>query len=151
MEIPSADVDAWNVANGTNPDRPTILRYRPQLEQFIGDRRYPKRLSVFWSYEADNSSGMPSDAQSAELGAFEDAITAALDPDRIGILAFVFTCSGQREWHFYVSDIDQVGARINLALADQPGLPIELQVEDDPEWDEFKNVLGKCSPGEVVE
>ena len=44
------------------------------------------------------------------MGDFEDTIVAALDLDRLGVLAFVFTHTGAREWHFYVGDVDQVGA-----------------------------------------
>jgi len=144
MEIPSADIAAWSIAKGTNPDKPTVLRFRPNLAAFIGDARYPRRLIIFWSFEG-GPSGLPDHGQAEEMGAFEDAIIAALDPDRLAILAFVFTASGQREWHFYVSDVGQVGERINEALAGKPIFPIELHVEDDPDWSEFAAVIQGCS------
>lgn len=87
---------------------------------------------------------MPNELQNAELGNFEDSVVDALDATELAILAFVFTCSGQREWHFYVSDIGAVGQAINEALAGQPVLPIELTVEDDPEWSKFNSVLQGC-------
>jgi hypothetical protein len=140
----SADNDAWNVANGTNPDKPSVLRYRPNLQERIADPAYGSHLTIIWPYDSDNKSGMPNDLQNIELGNFEDTVVDALDSSDLAILAFVFTCAGQREWHFYVSDVGAVGQAINEALAGQPVLPIELTVEDDPEWSEYQEVLRGC-------
>ncbi len=146
MNIESADTDAWTIAENTNSDSPTVLRFRPNLERFIGDERYPRRLIIAWSYEATNSSGMPTNEQTKKLQEFEDALIASLDPERLAILAFVFTTKGTREWHFYISSVDQVGPKINEALADKPGLPIELEAVDDPDWSELSAVLSQVSP-----
>ena len=144
MSKVTADNDAWNVANGTNLDKPLILRYRPNLQDRLGDPDYGRRLTIIWSFESDDSSGMPNDEQTTELGSFEDTVVDALDDSSLAILAFIVTCSGQREWHFYVSDIEAVGTAINEALAGQPVLPIELTVNEDPEWAEFEDVLRGC-------
>ena len=144
MSMPTADNDAWNIANGTNLDKPSVLRYRPKLRERIGDPDFDRRLTIIWPYEADNSSGMPNRQQTAELEDFEDTIVEAIDTSGIAILAFVFTSVGQREWHFYVSDVGAVGQAINEGLAGRPVLPIELSVEDDPDWGEFQSVLTGC-------
>lgn len=140
----SADNDAWNVANGTNPDKPSVLRYRPTLQGRMGNPAYGRRLTIIWTFDSDNESGMPNVFQNTELGYFEDTLVDVLDATGLAILAFVFTCSGQREWHFYVSDVNAVGQAINVALAGRPVLPIELTVEDDPEWSEYRAVLQGC-------
>lgn len=140
MKIEAVNSDAWNIAKGTNPEKPTVLRFRPSLEAFLGDKNYPRRLAITWKFEPVDTSGMPSDTQSADMKDFEYLLIEALDPDRLAILAFVFTSSGSREWHFYLSDVSEVGIRINRALANVPKLPIELNVEDDPNWDELRPV-----------
>lgn len=140
MEIEAVNSDAWNIARGTNPENPTVLRFRPSLEAFLGDKNYPRRLEITWKFEAVDATGMPSETQSADMKSFEDLIIEALDPERIAVLAFVFTSAGSREWHFYLSDVSEVGIRINKALANVPRLPIELNVEDDPNWDELRPV-----------
>ena len=144
LELPSADTAAWNIAEGDNDGMPRIIRYRPDLEPFIGSPDYPKRLVIIWDYESDNSSGMPSDKQSEEMKQFEDSLDESLDPDRLAILAFILTCNGTGEWHYYVGDILEVGKRINLALSSFPKLPLHLQVEDDPEWNEISTVYRIC-------
>jgi hypothetical protein len=146
MKIEAANSDAWNIAKGTNPEKPTVLRFRPSLEAFLGDENYPRRLAIIWKFEAVDASGMPSDTQSADMKDFENLLIEALDPDRLAILAFVFTSAGSREWHFYLSDVSEVGIRINQTLASVPKLPIELNVEDDPNWDELREVYQLCNP-----
>lgn len=144
LEIPSADTSAWNIAEGESEGKPRMIRYRPDLESFIGSSDYPKRLVIIWDYEEDNTSGMPSKQVSEEMKNFEDALIGALDPDRLAILTFVLTHAGCREWHYYVNDIQEVGNRINSALSEFPKLPLHLQVEDDPEWEQLRAVYSIC-------
>jgi hypothetical protein len=145
MKIEAANTDAWNIAKGKNPEKPTVLRFRPSLEAFLGDENYPRRLTIIWAFEATDEGGMPSETQSADMKDFEDTLIDALDPDRLAIIAFVFTSAGSREWHFYLSDVSEVGIRINKALSTIPNLPIDLTIDDDPEWDELRQVYQRCS------
>lgn len=147
MKIEAANTDAWNIAKGKNPEKPTVLRFRPSLKDALGDANYPQRLMIVWQYEPVDASGMPSDTQSADMKDFEDMLIEALDPDRLAVLAFVFTTAGSREWHFYLSDVSEVGIQINKALANIPQLPIELTIEHDPEWDELRQVYQLCAVG----
>ncbi|KKL01053.1 DUF695 domain-containing protein [Rheinheimera mesophila] len=145
MEIPSSETAPWNLAEGDNNGLPRIIRYRPDLEPFIGIESHPQRLVIIWEYDTENSSGMPSDKQSDEMKAFEDVLASALDPNRLAVLAFILTSNGSREWHYYVSDIEEVGQKINNALSGFPKLPIHLQVESDPEWEQISIVYSICS------
>jgi hypothetical protein len=144
MQIEAANADAWNIAKGKNPEQPTVLRFRPSLKACLGSEDYPRRLAIFWKFEPADATGMPTDVQSADMKNFEDMLIEALDPDRLAVLAFVFTSSGTREWNFYLSDVSEVGIRINKALSQVPKLPIELNVEDDPNWDELREVYQLC-------
>ena len=149
--IPIADSDAWNLAEGKFNECPSLLRYRPNLKNFLGHSDYPRRLTIVWEYEKkEGTNGLPTDDQSDAMREFEDALIGVLDSDRIAILSFIFTNNGIREWNFYIGDVQFVGEKINEALADKPGLPISLEVQDDPEWTEMANVLQNCeSPNET--
>ncbi|CAA6678227.1 MULTISPECIES: DUF695 domain-containing protein [unclassified Lentimonas] len=147
MKLEAANTDAWNIAKGKNPERPSVLRFRPSLEGFLGDANYPRRLMIVWQFEAADATGMPNDTQSADMKDFENMLIDVLDPDRLAVLAFVYTTGGTREWHFYLSDVSEVGIRINQALSNIPQLPIDLTVEDDPNWDELRQVFQMCQPG----
>jgi len=111
---------------------------------FLGDARYPRRLTITWTYRCDNSSGMPSEQQSDELGEFEGLLQAHLDADGTAILAFVRTHAGNRRWTYYIADAQLVSQRIKTALADHPNLPIEFEAEDDPEWTALRTILERC-------
>lgn len=141
-DIPSADTDEWATAQGVIGERLSLLRFRPGLKEFLGDPRFGRRLHVTWSLEDDRSSGMPSEDDSDAMRPLEDRLVGALEVARAGVLAFVCTHAGNREWHFYVSESADLGSIINDALADMPGLPIEIALEDDPNWSEFGAVLG---------
>ncbi len=147
MKIEAANTDAWNIAKGKNPEKPTVLRFRPSLEAFLGSEDYPRRLVIIWQFEAADATGMPTDNQSADMKDFEDMLIEVLDPDRLAVLAFVFTTAGSREWNFYLSDVSEVGIRINKALSTVPPFPIDLTVEDDPNWDELRQVYQLCYQG----
>jgi hypothetical protein len=134
-------VDAWIGAEGRLDGRVKLLRFRPELRAFLGDDRYARRLQVTWSYVDDGSSGMPSAGESDAMRALEDRLVAALESARAGTLAFVTTYSGSRDWHFYVSAATDLGSLVNEALCDLPAAPIELQIEDDPQWAELANIL----------
>jgi hypothetical protein len=144
LEIPSADTASWNIAEGSSDGKPRLIRYRVDLAPFIGNYDYQQRLVIIWDYESDNSNGMPTDEQSDLMKSFENALVDSLDIDRLAVLAFVLTFDGSREWHFYVREIEEVGIRINGALAEYPKLPIHLQVESDPEWEQISTVLNIC-------
>ncbi len=144
MEIPSAETSSWNIAERKSEEGLQLIRYRPELQSFLGSSKYPRRLVIIWEYEPDNSSVMPSNDISDEMRMLEDALVGELDPDRSAILAFVLTNSGCREWHFYVNDIQEIGSRINSALSELPKFPINLQVEEDPDWEELGAVYYIC-------
>ena len=144
MRIPTADEDAWNNAEGKNNGRLSYIRYRPGLQEYLGNPAYSRRLTIFWDYEDDGLGGMPSSELSDQMKDFEDSLVHELDPDRAGILAFIYTSAGTREWHFYLKNDCEISLRINQALSVFPKLPIELQMQDDPEWAELKGVYSLC-------
>lgn len=145
MTIPPADDDEWATAEGTMNGRPSFIRFRPRLQSHLGNPDYPRRLTIFWDYEDDNTSGMPSPEEIDEMRVLEDALIGALDPERLGIVAYVYTCAGTREWHFYVNDVSEVEISINQALGEFPKFPIDLQIEDDPGWDNLQEVYSLCN------
>lgn len=144
-KIPSANSDTWNNAEGLQNGMRSLIRYRPELEQFLGMDEYQKRLIVFWDFDGKSSNGMPREAEISRMKKLEDLLISALDYDRTGILVLVYTCSGTREWHFYVSDIAEVQQRINEKLANQEPFPIQLQVEDDSNWQKLRQVYSLLS------
>jgi len=109
MKIAAANSAPWNIAESDNGGMPRLIRYRTDLVPFIASSDYPQRLVIIWEYDAVNLNGMPSTEQSETMKCFEDALDATLDSDRIAVLAFVLTCNGSREWHYYINRVEEVG------------------------------------------
>jgi len=59
MKIASANDCAWNLADGKLNDAVSLIRYRPDLEEYFGHASYARRLVVIWEYGDTNTSGMP--------------------------------------------------------------------------------------------
>ena len=142
--IPSAESAPWNIADGNRDGKPVMLRYRPDLEAFLGDARYPRRLTILWTYPCGRSSGLPTDDQFNEMRDFEDLLQAELDRDRTAILAFSRTHAGCRCWTYYFADKQLLSQQINAALANHPNLPIKLEAEDDSQWTAMRTILEQC-------
>ncbi len=145
------DGDTWTGAEGENDGTPFLLRFRPHLQAFITTNKYNKRLTILWHYKSDDSSLMPSDAQMEQMQDVEDALVEKLESDVQSVLAFVYTGQKQREWHWYSTDINETGKRINEALSDFDELPIELSAEDDPKWNEYSAMLEGVEESESEE
>ena len=130
MRIPSADNDAWTVAEGERDGLPSLLRFRPGLREFLGDPRFSRHLQVTWSCKRSNT-GLPSDEEIEAMQSMEDNLIEAFEEADAGVLAFVSTHGGTRSWNFYVAESADLGGIINNAFAELPSLPIELVIEDD--------------------
>ncbi len=70
---------------------------------------------------------------------FETKLTDCFEDKNVGVITYIFTSNGQRKFCYYVNDIDVVSNILNTEI--EPGLPIQLTVEDDKEWQDFKSVL----------
>lgn len=142
--IPSAASDSWTVSEGSYAGQPTQIRHRSGLAAYVGHPDYPRRLTITWEYEAAEEFGaLPSPQLLEQMHAFEEKLSDAFDENRDGIIAFIFTCNGTREWHFYIQDVEVIGDILNRTL--ETGLPISIEVEDDAEWSEFSDVLSMVS------
>jgi Family of unknown function (DUF695) len=140
VRIPSANIDAWTGAAGERDGLPSLLRFRPNLKNFLGDPRYSRRLQITWTCKRSNT-GMPSSEESDSMRAMEDALVEVLEAADAGVLASVFTHGSTRTWKFYVAESADLAGLINDALAELPRLPIDLSIEDDPEWSELRQLL----------
>lgn len=134
--------DQWSLAEGENNSAPFILRFRPHLLPFVELQQYNIRLMVLLKYEIFTSNLLPSDEQYEMFERFENEIIVEVESNLSAVLAFVYTWNGQREWHFYTVNFKDAEDKITKILNDinYSGI-IELQVEEDPEWNEYNSVL----------
>ncbi|MDR6513706.1 DUF695 domain-containing protein [Chryseobacterium camelliae] len=142
LKMVITDNDKWTISEGENDNKPFLLRFRPHLQPFCKIGLYNIRVALFLIYESDNPECLPSDGQFELFKELEDKLIENLESDLLAVLAFIYTGNNQKEWHFYTHQIDQFETRINNIL-DQFSYDnyIELQVENDPSWNEYQSVL----------
>ena len=133
--------DVWFCAEGNRGGRPVIVRGRQNLREIVGIESHPKILRIVWAYEVQQESGLPSPHLSEKMGGFEDIIFNALEEDLLCIFFSVYLHNGVKKWAAYTSDVQATCDKFNAALASHQPYPVNLTVEDDPLWHEYRNLM----------
>jgi hypothetical protein len=138
-----AQDDPWALSEGRIGDSPAIVRAREFLPH-ADPSTHAVLFIADWDFEDSAVEGMPQEDESLRMEAFEDALVSAFERenDSICVLFAVITCDGHREWRFYCREISEAQDALNEALSVfEEALPIDLRVEDDPEWKEYTELM----------
>ena len=133
--------DPWFRAQGTRDGMPVLIRGRQNLNALVRPESHSKLLRIAWNYLVESETGLPVSPLDDNMAAFENAIFNDLERDRLCMLFSVYTHNGIKEWCAYTSDAQASSDRINIALEPHEPFPIEMTVEDDPGWTEYKDLL----------
>ena len=94
---------------------------------------------VTWKYEGD-ANGMPDVATSTLMEEVQDALQADFMKDPVAVLTGIYTGNGERNWVFYTRSLTIFGRKFNEDLAKFELLPLEFYAENDPEWNEYREM-----------
>lgn len=128
-----ADNARWSVGEGHTGEYPFIVRYREFANDFPRGT-YPKRLNIFWSMKLPNQSGLPSRAEAAYLDTFENRLVTAAELDKTALLVAVVTGRSEREFVFHLQQPKQFLQRLVDMPQETERYPIEIHLEEDPDW-----------------
>lgn len=109
---------------------------RDELSEFVKSGKFKERVEISWKYEGDNK-GMPSEELAGLMEQVQEALSKAVEKDKLAILTGVYTGGNEKIWVFYTRTVRVFGERLNEALAGFELLPIEIYTEVDPEWEEY--------------
>ncbi|MET0657095.1 MAG: DUF695 domain-containing protein [Steroidobacteraceae bacterium] len=137
------DEDPWFLSEGKIGERLALIRGREMLPPEVRPETHPNLLNIVWDYEGDPVNGMPSSAESQEMAEFEELIVPALEKDHACALFAVETYDSQRYWRFYCRDLETTQQLLWGALGTEGDLPIDLQMDDDPEWDVLSQIIAE--------
>lgn len=98
--------------------------------------KYIYRIEVSWTYPA-LPDGMPDDGAAEMLERVTDAFREALAGDKVAVMTGIYTGDGKRDWVFYTRNLRIFNSFFNRALSSLPQLPLEIEAEEDPEWEEY--------------
>ena len=133
--------DQWFAAEAKNDDLPVLLRGRGQLKDLIGVKSHPNLLKIRWTYTPDAKTGMPVVEEIKKMAVFEQIIFETLEKEPLAIFYSIYLHNGMKEWSAYCSDLERVNEEISGALVGHEKYPIELLVDQDPEWADYKAML----------
>ncbi|MCR5395437.1 MAG: DUF695 domain-containing protein [Bacteroidales bacterium] len=134
--------DNWFTALSENEDGTyTFISGRSGIEAFVESGKLRERLEIAWTYKADEK-GLPADdAEAQTMEEVGDKLRAAMEKDKLAIVTGIYTGQGKREINFICRNIEAFGQRLNDTLASYPQLPIVVNAYDDPDNQEYRDLL----------
>lgn len=139
--------DWWTSPTESDSGRLIMVTGRRGLENVIATGKYNVRVEISWPYQGD-ASGMPDVPTSTLMEAVTDAINEVFKKDPVAIMTGIYTGDDERNWIIYTKNQHIFNRRLNEALAPFDLLPITLYVENDPEWNEYREM---CELAEVMD
>ena len=131
--------DWWTAPAEGEKGNLVLVTGRRSLDNVIQTGLYRYRVEVTLPYDGD-SKGLPSYADSKVMEQVTDALNESFDRDPVAVLTGIYTGDGQRNWVFYTRSLHIVQRKFNEALQDLPALPLEFEAEEDPDWQEYREM-----------
>lgn len=134
--------DEWLTApTASESGAMVIVTVRTEIDELRLSGKYNSRVEVTWRYAGDEK-GMPSVADSNMMEQATDALNAAFNADPVAVMTGIYTGENERNWVFYTRSLHIFRRKFNEALAALPAMPLEFDVDDDPQWQHYLDVIG---------
>lgn len=138
--------DRWSLAELQHEAGLAICRWRTPVLGPPDVGGYDRLVKVLWPYADAGSGALPFDEVVNQLQRFEERLCEAWEKDGLAYLSAVLTFDGARQWVFYTYDIAECGSRLNQMPQESEPYPLELEAEDDPEWNYLRERILKSFP-----
>ncbi len=126
----------WTAPAESDSGDLVMVTGRRGVEPVIASGKFNDRIEVTWKY-APATGGMPDDGTARLMEQVDNALKEEFARDAVAVLTGIYTGGGERNWVFYVSNLNSFQYRFNHALAKFEQLPLEIYAEHDPEWNEY--------------
>lgn len=121
-------------------NRTIFVTGRTDVDKFRQNPKYRIRVEVTMTYAA-TPTGMPDAETAPVLEDVTDRLVDTFHRDPIAVLTGIYTGDNQRNWVFYCLSTNIFQRKFNEALATLPVLPITMTAENDPDWEEYAEML----------
>ncbi len=138
--------DWWTAPAESEDGKLILVTGRRALNNVIETGLYRFRIEVTWPYEGDEK-GLPVFTDSKLMEEITDALTDNFDRDPVAVLTGIYTGDGQRNWVFYTRSLHIFQRKFNEVMSTFPTLPLEFDAEDDPDWQEYREMC-ECEVAE---
>lgn len=143
------NADWWTSPTESENGALIMVTGRRDMDKYIASAKYNIRINVKWPYNGD-SARLPDYATSKLMGDATDALINVFDNDPVAIMTGIYTGDNERDIVFYCKNLKVFERLFNKALEPFPLLPISISVEDDPDWNEYREMrdLSEIADGE---
>lgn len=117
---------------------------RKDVQKFIDNPRFKFRVEVTWTY-TPAAAGMPDEATSKLMESAAENLNKSFSKDPVALLTGIYTGEGARTWVFYTLSLHIFQRKFNEALAEFPPFPLTFEAEEDPSWEEYREMLALAS------
>lgn len=129
----------WSAPAESGNGRTVIVTGRDYMDDIIAKGKHTYRVTVSWNYDA-LPSGMPVERDAELMGKATDALIEGFKKDKIAYLTGIYTGDGRREWVFYTRNLNIFGSVFNKSLASLDQMPLLIEAESDPDWEEYREM-----------
>lgn len=131
----------WSAPAEADDGRTIIVTGRSGLQNVKDTSKFIYRVEVTWPYNQADAQGMPTEAESALMEQAQDLLEATFSADPVAVNTGIYTGAGERNWVFYCRSLHIFQKKFNEALASMPQLPLTFTAEEDPDWEEYAEML----------
>ncbi len=131
--------DWWTAPTESENGNLIMVTGRRDVDKFKNNTKFNIRIEVTWKYNSDKS-GMPDFETSSLMEEVQASIEKTFQKDPIAILTGIYTGDGERNWVFYTLSTNIFGKKFNETLQPFELLPITIYAENDPDWEEYKEM-----------
>lgn len=129
----------WSYPAEAENGQTLIVTGRDNIEKWQKPGKFPVRVTVSWDY-TPKPDGMPDDDDAALMEQATDAMLGEFGRDKSAVMTGIYTGAGRRDWVFYTHSLNIFSKVFNRAMADVPPLPLSFEADEDPDWNEYREM-----------
>ncbi|MDE6717671.1 MAG: DUF695 domain-containing protein [Muribaculaceae bacterium] len=129
----------WTAPTESESGATVLVTGRDYMDEIMAKGKFPYRVTVSWDYNR-LPDGMPEDADAVMMEKATDAMQEEFRKDKVAYMTGIYTGDGRRDWVFYTGNLNIFGKVFNRALADLDTMPLLIEAESDPEWNEYREM-----------
>ena len=137
--------DWFTTLSHTEAGALVFVTVRKGIEGFRSSGKLRVRVDISWPYPAE-ADGMPDEETARLIEDIEPKLRRIMERDKLAILTGNYTGGGQKDWTFYTRHLPTFGERLNTCLQPYPTLPLDIHCEEDPDWEDYAEMLALEQP-----
>lgn len=139
--------DTWVVASAEEDGQQVLFRFRAIVPPKVEPSEFPDLVNIYWTFDGAANAGMPESSLHDRMVELENRLDSIEGP-ATGFLVLSITGNNRKEWVWYVRERGVFMERVNEALSGPEPFPVEFAASSDPNWDNYRGLLGSVEEAE---